>query len=259
MSNRLYLLTFAPALFLTAVPSLAALKAAAPLATPAAVASNVDEKSEAFEFSYRYPAEAAAIPKLASWLNADRTKSRKELAGWAKDGLSDAKANAYAYHPYSQGTGWTVVGDNGAFLSLAGTFDNYTGGAHGNYGFRFLLWDKKAAKVLRDYGDVFVKGNAALGAIRQDYCAALDKERAEKRGAEWEKEPGSLFDTCPSFADLVIGFSGKVGQPLDTVEMIAGPYVAGSYAEGAYEIALPVSKALLAAIKPQYRSAFIAR
>jgi Deacetylase PdaC len=255
MIIRLRLLAFAPTLLLAAAPVWAAPKAT----TSAVVASKVEEKNAAYEFSYSYPAEAAAIPKLANWLNTNRTKSRKELLGWAEEGMTDATANKYEYRAYTQGMHWEVAGNNAAFLSLAGTFDNYTGGAHGSYGFRFLLWDRKAAKALKSYGDVFVKGPSALGVLRKDYCAALDKARAENRGKEWQKEAGSIFDECPSFAELAVGFSGAAGQPLDTVQLIAGPYVAGSYAEGPYEITLPISDALLAKVKPKYRSAFVGR
>ena len=40
---------------------------------------------------------------------------------------------------------------------------------------------------------------------------------------------------------------------------VADPYVAGSYAEGRYEIRLPVTAAFVAALKPEYRASFEAQ
>ncbi len=233
---------------------------AKPKADPSpAQAVKVEEKNAAFEFSYDYPAQAAAIPKLASWLKADQATARKKLAGWAKDGMRDAKANQYEYRAYTLGAHWDVVGDNAQFLSLSALDDNYTGGAHGNYSYRFLLWDRKANKPLKNYSEIFINGKGALDLVRKEYCAALVKERASRLGEDWAKEAGSSLEQCPPYSDLAIGYVGKAGQPFDTVQLTAGPYVAGSYAEGAYEIGVPIPKALLGAIKPQYRSAFAAQ
>jgi len=61
-----------------AAPSAAATPAAtAPQAAPepAATARAVSEKSELYEFDYSYPAEAAAIPVLHEWLEADLVKA----------------------------------------------------------------------------------------------------------------------------------------------------------------------------------------
>lgn len=40
------------------------------------------------------------------------------------------------------------------------------------------------------------------------------------------------------------------------IGLIADQYLAGSYAEGPYEITLPVTPAVIAAVKPEYRAGF---
>ena len=45
----------------------------------------------------------------------------------------------------------------------------------------------------------------------------------------------------------------------DEVEFVASPYTAGPYAEGEYELVLPVTRQLIAAIKPVYRASFEAQ
>jgi hypothetical protein len=219
----------------------------------------VEENTETYEYYYSYPVEAAAIPNLVTWMKADSAKSRAEIIGWAKQGFDEAKADKREFQPYSQSTGWTVAGSTPQLLSLMSEFGGDTGGAHGNYGFGTLLWDKAAAKALKQPSDVFVKGVAALNIVRKTYCTALDKERAARNGPDWNADLGSIFGDCPAFKDLTIGFSGKQGGQLDTLHFIAAPYVAGSYAEGAYEIELPINPTLLARVKPQYRASFLGR
>ena len=46
---------------------------------------------------------------------------------------------------------------------------------------------------------------------------------------------------------------------IDRIGLIADPYVAGSYAEGAYEVTLPVTRAIIGTVKPEYRGAFAVR
>ncbi len=219
----------------------------------------IEEDTDAYEFYYSYPVEVAAIPNLVTWMKTDSAKSRAEIIGWAKQGVGEAKADKREFRPYSQSTGWTVAGSTPQLLSLMSEFGGDTGGAHGNYGFGTLLWDKAAAKALKHPSDVFGKGAAALNIVRKAYCTALDKERAARNGPDWNADSGSIFGDCPAFKDLTIGFSGKQGGRLDTLHFIAAPYVAGSYVEGEYEIELPINRKMLAGVKPQYRASFLGR
>ena len=45
----------------------------------------------------------------------------------------------------------------------------------------------------------------------------------------------------------------------DHVAVIADQYVAGPYAEGPYEIALPITAAMIERLRPEYRSSFESR
>ena len=44
----------------------------------------------------------------------------------------------------------------------------------------------------------------------------------------------------------------------DRVGFLIDPYTAGPYAEGTYEVTLPVTRAILAAVKPEYAESFTA-
>jgi hypothetical protein len=91
--------------------------------------------------------------------------------------------------------------------------------------------------------------------LTQPWCDALNKARAEKRG-----EPvggGGMFDECPKLSEISIIPTDKDGNgKFERLELIADPYVAGPYVDGSYEIELPVTGDLIAAIRSDYRENF---
>ncbi|MEN9925009.1 MAG: hypothetical protein RL268_1135 [Pseudomonadota bacterium] len=244
--------------------------APAPTASDAAVATapaseaplpaeavNIKTQNPRYSFSYAYPAAAAGIPALKAQLDNEMAKARAELASIAKEGESAAKAEDFEFNPFDQSTKWTVVTDLPGWLSLKRDYYEFTGGAHGNYGTGALLWDKAAGQA-RDVMTLFVSKAAFDAALRPAFCNALDKQRAERRGAPVDRTSGDSFDDClaPSDVTVLLGSSNK--QQFNRIGLIADPYAAGPYAEGSYEVTLPVTPALLKAVKPEYRAAFAA-
>ena len=55
-------------------------------------------------------------------------------------------------------------------------------------------------------------------------------------------------------ATVLVGSSN--GKTFNRIGVWFGPYVAGPYAEGAYELTFGVDKAILDAVKPAYKAAF---
>lgn len=64
------------------------------------------------------------------------------------------------------------------------------------------------------------------------------------------------MNVCPPVKDLTILLGSTNGRAIDRIGLLADPYVAGSYAEGSYEVTLPVTRAIAGAVKPAYRAAF---
>lgn len=226
-------------------------------AAPPAEAVSIKTQNPRYSFSYAYPAAAAGIPALKAQLDNEMAEARAELASIAKEGESAAKAEDFEFNPFDQSTKWTVVTDLPGWLSLKRDYYEFTGGAHGNYGTGALLWDKAAGQA-RDVLTLFVSKAAFDAALRPAFCNALDKQRAERRGAPVDRTSGDSFDDClaPSDVTVLLGSSNK--QQFNRIGLIADPYAAGPYAEGSYEVTLPVTPALLKAVKPEYRAAFAA-
>ncbi|MDE2412930.1 MAG: DUF4163 domain-containing protein [Sphingomonadales bacterium] len=213
-------------------------------------------KNKLMEFDYSYPAAAAAIPALKSWLDSDLAEKKEATAEGTRDELAEAKKNPEFFaHTYAHSTKWQVVTEIPGWLSLSAQRWEYTGGAHGNPWFESLLWDK-AANVRRDPLDLFTSKAALSAAIRQPFCAQIDKQRAQKRGEPVKRNSGDEFDACidPVESTVILGSTDK--QHFNRIGVLVGPYAAGPYVEGNYEATLPVTPAVIAAVKPQYRALF---
>lgn len=223
-------------------------------ASPAARASAVEEKTADYTFAYRYPAAAARIPALAAYLEAEREKLRRATARDAAAFRREREQAGSPFHAYETTFEWQVVADTSRFLSLSAKLYSYTGGAHGSPGFAALVWDKRAG-VRRKPTDLFDAG-ALERAVTDAYCRAIDAERHKRRTYDAGATTDDPFSACPkvSEATLILGSSDR--QRFDRLGFLIGPYVAGPFAEGTYEVTLPVTSAVLAATKPEYREAF---
>ena len=219
------------------------------------VGRNVEEETDRYFFSYSYPAEVTAIPALKTSFDNDLTRSKAKLMKGVREAEADAKTNDYEYRAHSFGNSWKRVAHTPRFLSLSSEVTTFSGGAHGNQGFGSLLWDRKAGKWF-EVLDVFTSKAAFTAAISKPFCEQLNRQRAKKRGADYGKSSISEFDACinPAKSTVILGSSDK--KRFDKIGILIAPYEAGSYAEGSYEVTLPVTAAALKAVKPQYRDAF---
>lgn len=230
-----------------------AAKPAAP-AVPAAKAFVADEKNDLIEFHYAWSAEAAAVPQLVERLRTDMEKVKAELIAGAQEDKEMREKQGAEFHGHMSSTDYKTGGQSDRLLSLSVESGGYTGGAHGNYGVGALLWDRTQAKEIK-VADLFSAPSDMDRLLTKRWCEALNKEREKKRG-----EPvgsGGMFDECPKLDEIAIipGDKDKNGR-FETLAMVASPYVAGPWVEGAYEIELAVTPELLAALKGDYRTDF---
>jgi hypothetical protein len=237
-------------------PAVAAPSAAASAAPGGA--REVSQSNALFEFEYSYPAAAGAIPELRKQLDADLAQQKAALSASASEHQAESRKQGFPFNPLGNWTAWKVVADLPGWLSLSAEISTYQGGAHPNHGFDALLWDRQANRR-RAPLDLFVSKEALSRAIRQDFCAALDRERGKRRGQP--VAPGSTdeFDQCidPVASTVILGSSH--GKAFDRIGVLVAPYEAGPYVEGDYEVTLPVTAAVMAAVKPEFRPAFAAK
>ena len=225
-----------------------------PPATPSAKPFAVEEKTDLVEFDFSWPSEAAAIPELAQRFRAEMDKARVELIGGAEEEKARREKEGFDYTPFMSSTAYETAGQSPQLLSLRVDVGGYEGGAHGNFGVGALLWDRQAKREIH-FADLFAQPANRDRLLTQRWCDALNKAREEKRG-----EPvgvGGLFDDCPGLDDIAVipADSDKDGR-FDKLLLVASPYVAGPWVEGAYEIELAVTPDLIAGIKVEFQPSF---
>ena len=237
------------------VLALACLIATASAADARAV--KIVRNSSSLEFSYAWPAQAAAIPTLNRWMQADANKIfKREAASAASDARQSKKSN-YPFHKHDIQMTWEAAGQSARLLSLEGSFWGFTGGAHGNGSITALLWDRTGNTRI-ELQQLLTAGQSWTSAIRQPFCVLLDRERVKRRRAPLEK--GGMFSGCPAYKEVTVLIADKNGNGrFEHVQVTADPYVAGPYVEGAYDIDLPITAAMIARLKPEYRASFEAQ
>lgn len=232
-------------------------------ATASATASStkavkVREETKLFLYEYAYPAQAAAIPALAAVLDARGAKARDEMIGEARElEAEEGDPGEFPVPQHSFEEEWQVVTDLPGWLSLSGFFSTYSGGAHGMYGMEGYVWDKQRGRGM-DSADLFRSPDYLGSTMGNRVCEALNKEREERRG-EPVGESDDMFNGCPDLSESTILVGSSNGKTFDRITVWFGPYVAGPWVEGHYELDFPMTSAMLDAVKPAYRAAFSAK
>ena len=223
----------------------------APQAAPSAVA--IVEQNGTIDFAYRYPAEAAAVDAIDARFREQAAANRTEIARMAAEEKAMRAEMGLQFHGLSSSTEWTTAGRSDELLSLEAAISSYTGGAHPNSGTAGLLWDRVADEEVQPSA-LFGDASAMTEALHGAFCEALDIERDERRGGA---VVDGMFGDCPPLKDIsIIPTDGDRDGRFDQIVMIADPYVAGSYAEGEYRIALPVDATLRDKLAPRYADGF---
>jgi hypothetical protein len=233
-----------------------ALLATAAAPAPKPESGGVDARTADYVFSYSWPAQVEAIPALRAHLAADQAEQKRTLAGEAAEARRAAAADPdLRFVPYTLEVEWQVVTDLPGWLSLSQRNSHFEGGAHPNSGFDSRVWDRKAGRALAPM-DLFVSAKALDDALRGPFCDSLDRERAVRRGEPVNRASGDDFDACiaPSEQTLILGSTDR--KHFNRIGILVSPYAAGPYAEGSYDITVPVTPAVLQAVKPEFRATF---
>ena len=234
------------------------------LAAPAASESGAKPFSTTYKGKYAevdisWSAEVSQVPTLVRRF---RREFASEKAQSIKCGKIESEVRGRTGDEAmrcSSSTTITTKGETPRLLSLARAYWAFTGGAHGNGATHGLLWDRAMNREI-SFASLFTSPRSITTLLRQPYCKALDAERKKRRGPDYT--PGGIaeFNSCPKLLDLALmpASSARSGR-FDQIRLIAAPYQAGSFAEGEYDIAPPITSPVIAAIKPAYRASFRAQ
>lgn len=243
-----------PAASETASVEAAAPTQAPPTAPLAAKGRSEAVENDAYSFAYSYPDQAAAIPGLRAMLDQRLDAAKADVVSSARSGKAEAAKDGFPFHAYERQAEWKVVTDLPGWLSLSSTLYEFSGGAHGMSNYDALLWDR-GADTARKPGDLFASQDALRDAIQAPFCDMLDQQRSKKRGEPVQRS-GQMFTECidPTAQTVILGSTNR--RTFDRIGVLVAPYEAGPYAEGSYEVTVPVTAKVIAALKPAYRPAF---
>lgn len=230
---------------------------AAPASAKAAEAVKIEHNEPLLDFAYGWPAQAAGIAPLDAWLRDNAKNLRVNALKSARSDQESAQQGGFPFHQHDYEESYAVAADVPRLLLLQSEGYVFTGGAHGTPISTLVLWDKARARRLAVSDLLDTRRMAA--AATPAYCKALSVERTKKRGGE----PAPVVDKddpfygCPALErQMIFPVSSATGKPLDRLRVYIGPYEAGPYSEGVYQMDLPMSAAMLAAVKPEWRGAF---
>ncbi|WP_423141895.1 PdaC/SigV domain-containing protein [Parablastomonas sp. CN1-191] len=229
---------------------------------------SVKQEADYYLFEFLYPNEAYAIAPLRAWFDTTLATTRSAFIAAARKDRDAAFQQHERFRRYSLITRWRTAAETERFLSLSSFTSTYTGGAHGLIAFRTMVWDR-AARTRRPVLSLFTSSAALRKAIAAPFCAELDRARAVKREAPVSADHSRPFEDCiDPTAEAVALYTGQPdleadhddaalkGRTFDHILILVAPYSAGPWAEGSYEVKLPVTPEVLAAVRPRYRKAF---
>jgi hypothetical protein len=247
---RALLLTAALAAGLSACnrdPEPAAPGAPATPGQPAAVTPADAASSMNFELKTPYADVRLTLPDaikpqtdLHARLYAEEVRGLRQFAEGAQGELTEAGADTDR-PKYEKTVTVTAALETGKLLSLKRVDFDYSGGAHPNTLSSGILWDK-ALKRRLVLADLFRK-NADLTALDQALCTAINAaKRARVPDSAAVTLGGRPGSACPRAADTAFVLApGTVNGKAAGLVFFIGAYQVGPYAEGGYEIAIPVT------------------
>ncbi len=216
----------------------------------------VKQESDYYDFSYSFPEAAASSPVLRKWFEDDIDAKRDHLIAAARKARDAAIAARIPFRRRVLLTKWSTIAEVPGFASLSAFAYAFDGGAHGMTTFRSFVWDKKAV-ARRPTLTLFASSRALAKAIRAPFCAELDRMRGKKRGQPVDAASKAEFEACiEPLGEGTVALASSDDLHFDGLTVLVPPGAAGPYVEGSYEVKLPVTAAVIAAIRPRFRKAF---
>jgi hypothetical protein len=178
-------------------------------------------------------------PDLHAPLYAEEVRKLRQFNEGAQGELNEAGGDA-DQPKYEKTITITTAAETGKLLSLKRVDFDYAGGANPNTLTSGLLWDK-ALKRRLTLAQLFRSG-ADLAALDQTLCSAINTARRVRVPDSASITLGGQPFACPRVSDTAFVLTpGDAPGKAAGLTFLIGPYQVGPRAEGAYEIALPLT------------------
>ena len=229
-------------------------------AQPPTVQINRDEGAFEFHFAFPPTGDAALDAHMQSEVQRLEAEARSALAegvGYARRyNRPETEVEESAWHEYD------LRGRTSQLVSLSATRWEFTGGAHGNGWSDSLLWDRERQAAV-NFSVLFSDWSAAQSLLRVPVCLAVDRAQFLHEGgnaADYSPQDDGadpdLPEGCPDVERVTLVPAGAPDQPFDRLLI---RYTSGVYIEGITDAEIPVTDALIALLRPEWRQSFRAR
>lgn len=203
------------------------------------------------EVELTIPDAVKAFPDLYRKLHDEGVARLGDFARNAATGraeLTDPGEPAPA--PWGMMIGYSDPVETDRLFSLQGGAWDYTGGAHGNPSNLSIFWDKAGRRVLPQ--TVLFRPGADLSVLDRALCDATNAAKRERSSGEPNQQPyapvmldppeGSELWSCPKAIQVPFALApGDVSGKAGGLIFLLSPYVVGPYAEGGYDVIVPLS------------------
>lgn len=202
------------------------------------------------DFRLSYPPAFAAVPGLAAWLDHYGTRLRAQRQ---REAVAMQQRMAAGFIPYRVDGRWATVAALPRFLSLSADILENQGGVHDNERYIGIVWDRQTHTARAPLS--FFVSPAAFGAsIRVAFCRNLAQQR--RGGDQAFGEAGTQPCPAPEQQTLILGSSDH--SRFDRIGILM-EHLPQPGDDRSYEVTLPVTAAVMAAVRPEWRSYFATR
>lgn len=214
-------------------------------------------KNQYADVSLTLPEALKTQPAFHAGLYDEEVRKLAQFSEGAQGELGEEEGEGGARQAFEKSVAFTTALETGRLLSLKKVDFEFAGGAHPNTLTSGLLWDKISQRRIA-FADLF-GARSDTTVLDQALCSALNTaKRARVPGSAsltlGETKAGDF--SCPkaSATEFVLAGSSTGGKAGGLVFLI-GPYQAGPYVEGAYELAVPLS-VFRSLLTPEYAAEF---
>jgi hypothetical protein len=196
------------------------------------------------------PSQVAKVPALYAELYAEGVTDLDAFADGAKGEVEELAAAGAPTRQLERELKWKLGAETPRLLGLYLEEYENTGGAHPNAMLGSLIWDKQTGKELKPLD--LVRPGADKARLDRLVCDAVHAAKLERTGnAELMAD-----QKCPTFAEVKLTLApSTLKDRAGGVTVLISPYEIGPWAEGSYELTLPLSK-LAPDIAPAYAAEF---
>lgn len=195
----------------------------------------------------------AQEPGLRFRLYGDGVKELKSFAAQAHGDRAHLAAKGLQTPPYQRDIAWTLTAATPRLLSARESWFDDTGGAHPNHGWNGLLWNIPEDRAI-PRAELF-RPDADQAKLEQGLCEAIKAAKVQRVGAQEAAEEAGSWP-CPRWADSDFVFApSTVHGKLGGLVFLFDPYSLGPYAEGDYQVTVPLAE-FQGALSPAYADEF---